>query len=518
MPLLAIVFAAVLVEGVMQIAAYAIWRNQRQPVAAAAGKTVLCIGDSWTHGMGSSDPQTNSYPARLEKLLHTAGATDWNVVNGGRSGQNSRDVLERLPSQLAQYTPRIVCVLVGQNDYWSNPERLAANEQATFDHSAYRFRWRLPRLLRWAIGNLRGVGAEPVQAVRDPAQWQTRQVPDPPDPYRTERGFGTWTPEIGKLKDEGWSCMGRRDLAGAQARFEQALALSPEDAQCHQALAGLHRQAGRKEQEAAAMQWLRNAWRERGDYWTGRALTSALEEAGQWRECLDLAKTLLDRFPEQGELWRQRAWCEFQLGELDAAMPSIDRAIALRFNRWSYFTRYKIHWVGRQDLAEGARTMFACYVIDNDASGLTETLRAIATPETIDRLHELARTYECPEDVRARIVAQVEDVRRSLDGRKATDTLVAHLERIVVMVRNAGATPILMDYPWWNEAEGALHEVAAEHGVPFVAQHAAFEAQHARDPAAQLRASDGHCNDAGYQLMAGFLHEQLLPLVQATGR
>lgn len=41
------------------------------------------------------------------------------------------------------------------------------------------------------------------------------------------------------------------------------------------------------------------------------------------------AGTLLERYPEQAELWRLLAICALQQGELDAALTALDRALEL---------------------------------------------------------------------------------------------------------------------------------------------------------------------------------------------
>lgn len=49
----------------------------------AAPIKIACAGDSITEGAGLSNPSTQSYPARLQKLL----GTNYNVRNFGGSGR-----------------------------------------------------------------------------------------------------------------------------------------------------------------------------------------------------------------------------------------------------------------------------------------------------------------------------------------------------------------------------------------------------------------------------------------------
>src|SRR4051812_37239704 len=89
-------FAGVLVslEVLLQAGALAASVMYRHDAAAAPPRepVVLCLGDSFTYGLGASDP-AKSYPRQLETLLHQRGL-EWRVVNGGWPGRNSRDLLQ----------------------------------------------------------------------------------------------------------------------------------------------------------------------------------------------------------------------------------------------------------------------------------------------------------------------------------------------------------------------------------------------------------------------------------------
>lgn len=73
------------------------------------GATVLALGDSITFGTGAGPD--SSYPS---VLAHLSG---WNVVNGGVPGNTSEQALHRLPALLAAYSPQLVLVSIGGNDF-----------------------------------------------------------------------------------------------------------------------------------------------------------------------------------------------------------------------------------------------------------------------------------------------------------------------------------------------------------------------------------------------------------------
>lgn len=128
--LLALTVGLVAAELVLQFGYLATWLLGGRPGSSqvvAPGCSVLCVGDSFTYGMGASAPAM-SYPAQLERQLRHGGES-WQVINRGWPGRNSRDVLEALDAALATMRPAFVCITVGVNDSWSRPEALQLPER-----------------------------------------------------------------------------------------------------------------------------------------------------------------------------------------------------------------------------------------------------------------------------------------------------------------------------------------------------------------------------------------------------
>ena len=96
---------------------------------------VLCVGDSHTYGVMVE--REEAYPARLQHHLGAAGlpARVWNL---GIPGQNSRQVLHRLPDYLRRYRPHVLAVFVGTNNGWNVGER--NEERSAWRRLAYRIR------------------------------------------------------------------------------------------------------------------------------------------------------------------------------------------------------------------------------------------------------------------------------------------------------------------------------------------------------------------------------------------
>jgi len=290
----------------------------------------------------------------------------------------------------------------------------------------------------------------------------------------------------------------------------------PEDPQVRQALAQAYRELGQLPASAREIDWLHAERSTAGGFLATESLAWALADSGHWRELLELVTDALKQFPESATLWRLRGEAAFQFGQADEAMQSIERSLAIGFDRWAWFIRYKVHFVSRNDVDEALQAVFGCYAIDNDAEATANWLLAIgeSQPENLARGAELAGAFAGDAGVRARLLAIVADVRRRRDVAAPEGVLAHHLGRIVIAVRNAGAEPLLLTYPWTVPATAVLRRVADAHDVRFVDVEAEYARRAAGLDVATLRAADGHCNDAGYATMAGIVADAVAPLLR----
>jgi lysophospholipase L1-like esterase len=78
---------------------------------------VLCLGDSFTYGIGAGSNQ--SYPEQLKQILKTKIQRDIIVINGGMPSANSTIILEKLKSFLKYVKPDIIIITAGRNDIWN---------------------------------------------------------------------------------------------------------------------------------------------------------------------------------------------------------------------------------------------------------------------------------------------------------------------------------------------------------------------------------------------------------------
>jgi lysophospholipase L1-like esterase/Flp pilus assembly protein TadD len=509
--------STLLLELVLQIGSVVVWWQQRRPAAplAQGTETILCVGDSWTHGMGSSDPALHAYPAVLQELLRAQTGRPLVVVNGGQSGQNSRDVLVRLPSQLAEFRPRIVGVLVGQNDFWSFPDELAsgAGSEAS-DHGAYRFRWRVPRLLAWLHGKLRGTGlADPAPSNARGPGWAPRPAPSPL-PHADEPRRWAETGMSRASKQRGWSLEAAHDIPGAIEAFERAHGAAPDDPQARQMLVSLYRRAGRPSAATPHLEWLAAQWSRDAEYWSGRSLVAALEAVGRNAEAITVAEKFLRRFPQDAQVWRYLGQCQFFVGRHDDALRSIDESIRLAPERWNHYWRHKIHFHGKRDVDEAIRDIYRAYVAMNDSPAALADLSALVASSDASRLRPVLAAFACDAEVRSRLEQLVVEITETRSAASAERVLRAHLARVARTIRAAGAVPVFLTYPLPQRSDRVLEEAAEALGVRLLRVGVQVVARHGGRPLAELRAADGHCNDAGYRLAAEIVAEGLSELLR----
>jgi lysophospholipase L1-like esterase len=122
--LLIVCITLLLLEAVLQLAAFGV-EKRIHPLTgselSADGKLrIVMMGDSNTYGLYLKEEE--SYPAVFEK--------NWNekypdrpvqVINLGFPGTNSSRVLKSFPDVIKAFSPDVITVMVGVNDFWTAP-------------------------------------------------------------------------------------------------------------------------------------------------------------------------------------------------------------------------------------------------------------------------------------------------------------------------------------------------------------------------------------------------------------
>lgn len=91
--------------------------SPEKPGAYPGGRSILCLGDSFTYGFGAA--KGYSYPEQLSALLNSngKGKVQFNVHR--QFYVNSSSLLKNLDKDIEKYNPDLIIVMTGCNDRWS---------------------------------------------------------------------------------------------------------------------------------------------------------------------------------------------------------------------------------------------------------------------------------------------------------------------------------------------------------------------------------------------------------------
>jgi lysophospholipase L1-like esterase len=528
--LLATIVPLAIVEGLLQAgAAVVAWKAPQEQSVHGSPCAVLCVGDSFTYGLGATKPE-HAYPAQLEQLLKSEpldGA--WRVCNGGWPGRNTRNLLEELPRQIEENHPRFVAVLVGINDIWGRPEPYTISELPPPEPRRFRFEWRLPRLLALLFrGEQRNPpaastsGSAPEPAT-EPAAWNPNAASDEEPPARgrnaarsgggARRGRRQEAPPDDSDPDSfsvaGREAMRRREFARALEIFDRWVAAEPDNPRSHQARVDPAAALGRADLVNEELAWLRRRREEHPDEAASEALVGALQVANRWPEMTPIVKSDLDRYPKSEALWRALATSADREHDDATAETAIDRCLELgvddrpALRSWKLRVRAGIR--GRRgDLRGAQRDMLESWLLSQDDSKLRQMVplhmkKADFEPTLLDQYGaELGATAEQ--------VARAKQVfLEALDPKdEATlSTLEGHLRQLIDFCRRHGAEPVLVSYPFPNDKlEGAQKRLSQQLGVMLVDLRAPFGRLLLTHSSESLFVPDGHCTDLGYEFVA----------------
>ncbi|MFN8178985.1 MAG: GDSL-type esterase/lipase family protein [bacterium] len=489
--LVGVVLALALAEGLLQVAALVVRHRARASRELAAprppggGPVVLCVGDSFTYGSGSTEAAM-SYPGQLQTWLaaHGPAGVSWSVRNAGWPGRNSSELLKRLPAFLQETHPDYVCVLIGLNNRWSHrdaeeagSDSVAASPAPASGAEETRWTWRLPRLF--------AITAAAVRQRFGPHAPATSPAPSP-------SADASGAPPAPSASDA------RIDVTDPRA-----------------ALATVRERRGRTADVRPlleALEQIRPRIREHGDPETTVALVLLLSDMNQYAQAV-----------EEGELAKQR------FGMTPALANALVQPLA-RLGRTAEAVE-----LGRMAVADAPRDLdrlrrLAAALRMDKRPG--ESLAAFtkifeSTGDAVEyekQLRKLDRSFLASDE---KCTAALAELHLSDADRAATlqrihavlgelgvyqDVLPRDLARIFDLVQQSGARVVVVGYPGPDPANVTLRQAAEERGVVYVDVEATFDARVPEAEKSSYFVLDGHCNDRGYALVAEAVGRALLSL------
>lgn len=515
--LLVLLLTLVLLEATLQGAALVFsWLGRRGPVLAPADgvPTVLCVGDSYTQGDGATASE-HSYPMVLQRLLAERHGIRARVVNAGWRGQDSRDVLATLPQALRDSAAQVVCVVVGCNDLWNRPPRLAVAAEESAGGFRWRLRsWRLLKLLLTGIGALHDrpapavataapAAGPPTEAMVAAARALLREaglLPEPEPPQLPPAP----APEVAAGLAAGQTHFHRGELREAIAAMDELLQRAPDEAAARRLVVEAASKLGDRERVARELDRMRQRHAADASLANTEHLAWALWQAADADAAQALASAGVQQFPRAPGLWRLLGETELRRDQERCAL-ALHRFLQLVGPIEPWHTG-QLASIGRciagaqPDVA--ARVLLAALLLGGEQRGPAWAGYLIAS-RSIPAATMLA--YSAPAGLDERGLALLRSAHDEVYGTGDKAWLGVLQDHLLVMAeraRAAGAQIVFGSYPFLGDHQAALRAAAEASAAPFVPVHDRFARELQTRPREQLFVADGHCTDAGYAIMA----------------
>lgn len=489
--------AAVLLEAGLQVAslvAYLTHSRDEVTPGAEGGGTILCLGDSYTYGVGAS-ASDNTYPSVMRRRLKDQRGAAPTVINAGWPSRNSRDLLAKLDGQLQRFDPDLVFILIGLNDTWSRPKRLdlADASPTPGEDSGWRLRWRTGRLLAWAFGDYGG-SLETETAIRGASA---------PPPKKA----GT---SAGDPFSRGVSCLSTGDPQGAALAFEEALQAQPaRAAEIRQGLVQSYSILGMEDKARASLDRLEEEHVRRPTLQTTEALVAALAVLRENAKAFEIAQTGVRDFPNSSELWWSIGGEHYRTGRLPQAEKAYDEALnhADPDNAaWrALLMRECARTCVERDPKKSLRLVISSLLLDGDFGRCLVALRPgrpYYSRELADEAVAEMELRSTDKDSVTRLLATLFSMKDEATAPDALGVLEPHLRQMISRCVAHGSQPVLMTYPMSvPHVEVVARKLAGETAAELVDVRRRFEVESRNRPREELFIPDGHCADGGYLIM-----------------
>ncbi len=538
-PLVAVVVFLVTLELVLQIGALAMAMFFAPPGQATNG-AVLCVGDSFTFGVGARSPAT-SYPGQLTAALAARGMPGVAVTNAGFPGQHSGDVLSKLQSQLTPST-KVVCVLVGTNDSWRHPVRVdlaeLAREQTTASTgSGFQWRWRTARLFQLLTRFEANTWQQSGDGKATTTIAATAATTAGPTPEDTAIGFAalarcglvTDNARIGRYEpdrtlpsprnDEFWRLMNTGDFAQACVSAEQSARDHPDSPLALQQVVAAAARTGQRDKAMAAVDRLVELCKAKPTAAATECLAQAYVTSGQPELAMATARHRIAEQPLSIMAWDSLQQAAFVLGRREDAVQAMPETIRLlgRSNppRSGFIARNFARWWLESDPDKATGLLVGAHFVD---ANVEETrISFMVAASTIERRQFEAAVAAIGNPARAstRVLAAILDEVYAGKGADLWGTVLReHLLVMHDLAQRRGIELVILSYPFQQPlVEQKQREAAQALGVPFLPIRERFDRELQTRPREDLFVADGHCNDSGYALIAEMVAEVVLPLL-----
>lgn len=503
---LAFVLALVAAELVLRLVGWVYLAQARSGLADAGKPTILCLGDSFTFGIGAGLEQ--SYPAHLQRLL----GDDWNVVNGGHPYMDSTSLLASYSKRLLTAKPKIVLLLVGYNNHFRLD--VAADEAEGFWPWFYRH-----------FGGLKLVQLLHIMRVNLNVDHNVRVVAEIPrlEPRELDRLFadpanaavhavfkrngGDWADvlkdpatDADTLIAKGLIYLAEGEGRRAEPLFFRALDQRPDDRLALMG-AGYITMYRREIVMGFAKEFL-----DPHRPWLVAGMATVLLDRGETTRAEKLLRETVKEAVWFVDGYLMLAQIYLQLGDPAEALAMLK--IAESHGAWNT----NLHWLrgeallALQEWDEAEKSFDAAFDSGFDHPSYYARLRRqlaapAADPDAALRLDPAAYALGPGSLTQRRYTAYARGRLAAQPAARSSENLTGDLAEMKAVADNLGVTLVLMSYPDRFQY-GNLRGFADASGTLFINHVPMFEQALTNTPPDLLFREDGHCTSRGYRMMA----------------
>ena len=496
--------------------------HQDQPVpleevACAHCFRILCVGDSFTYGIGA--PPGASYPDQLARMLEAANRGDVVVINGGQGGFSTTDVLASLKRRLDALPVNLVVIMAGNSNLLNLPGYLQHVYQDRFAATIARSLFRL-RTVRY--GWYMATALASPNRDSSPSSWPGF------DPrvslarvlaWKAARNPGSPVPASGRSSALAWFEAGVRaveagDVEEAVRVFKRGVEVDPGEGANYYGMGVANQLYGRCRDGAG---WFRAGLRESpGDATLYGGLGELLiEQASPWDPIVPVQAG--GRPFMESEVHVRDAGSDSVVAE---AMKVLEHGMAVDPSYPGNFCALGTLRALMYDHRGALPLLQEGVALDPQDPRCYPALVAVA--RMMSRREEAIQFLSRHGEASSVARRFAEGLRAERDDYAAW--IRADLEEMAAECGARGVPFVFMEYPLNTTVNAVMRAVAGEEGAVLVENERVFRTLLAGGtPFEALFSPDGHCNEHGYailaeRLYAALVHERLLPGGGGEGR
>lgn len=479
---------------------------------------VLCVGDSFTYGVGATS-QESAYPAALERKLRELGY-DIPVINGGWPGRTSRDLINYFGGRLTAAT-KVLCILVGTNDTWRQPDLVTDAELIEITAAAppvgggFTWQWRTAKLVSLIFGFKSSTWLETGAATPEARYASADQVlARRSEAYELLSASGfTQRDPVQVVYDQSsavtmrqyWQLTKSKNFDEAMDLVQAASERQPDSPRF--LFAQVKLQALLSLPLADTLQQLEQLHADAPSPATMVCLMHALQVAGHGRRAITLAKARIAEEPDAMDAWVCRQLVEFELGMWDDFAESAPRAIELAAwgdpmrVRWAL--RNYANFIAADQPERAARLAIIAFLLDPTDAPMRLCMKKAKEHVQRPVFDKVLATVDLDDAIAKQLNALSDEIYDGKTNDAWQGVLVKHVQTLGDLAARHGTKVVILNYPFWQESVMACQQDVAESlGAEVALVHDRFAEVLKTKNRTELFVQDGHCNDGGYALIA----------------